>query len=81
MTNTTTERLRAFMSEKSLSRKEMAAALGYDVVHLHKVFCGASEITERFIGKFFLAFGPEATTQVFGADQTADPLPCSEATA
>jgi len=72
------------MHEQNLSRKELAAALGYDVVHLHKVFCGASEITERFIGKFFLTFGPEATMQVFGAGQTADPadpLPCSEATA
>lgn len=81
MTNVTTDRLQKFMNTNNLSRKDLAAALGYDVVHLHKVFCGASSITERFIGKFFLVYGPDATTAVFGDDETPEVLPCSEATA
>lgn len=64
MTDSVT-RLQDFMTEQGLSRKELAAALGYDVVHLHKLFCGAVPMTEKFVGKFFLAYGPEATARVF----------------
>lgn len=64
MTDSVT-RLQEFMNERGLSRKDLAAALGYDVVHLHKVFCGANPLTEKFIGKFFLTYGPEATARVF----------------
>lgn len=62
----TLQRLDAFMAERNISRRELASALGYNVISLHKMFCGSASLGEAFVGKFFLTFGPDATNRVFG---------------
>ena len=66
------ERLRQFTKERGLTQTELAEALGLTQESVSRIMTGKQELTERFIGKFFLAYGPAATAAIFAGASTAE---------
>jgi len=59
-------RLRQFAKEHGLTQAKLALDLGLTQESVSRIMTGKQELTERFVGKFFMAYGPDATEQVFG---------------
>lgn len=65
------DRLRQFTKDNGLTQTELALALGLAQESVSRIMAGKQDLTERFIGKFFMAYGPEATERVFGPEPEA----------
>lgn len=65
------DRLRQFTKEHGMTQTELAMALGLAQESVSRIMTGKQDLTERFIGKFFIAFGPEAAERVFGPEPEA----------
>jgi plasmid maintenance system antidote protein VapI len=58
--------LRQFLADRHMTQSDLAGQLGMARGSLNRVLNGAQAITPEFIGKFYLAHGPQVTAQVFG---------------
>ena len=67
------EQLRAWLKEKRMTQAELAAKLGFHPVYVRSVLSSTEQPSERFIGKFFLVFGADATERVFGQSTEEQP--------
>lgn len=65
------DRLRQFTKDNNLTQAELALALGLAQESVSRIMTGKQDLTERFIGKFFMAYGTEATERVFGPEPEA----------
>jgi plasmid maintenance system antidote protein VapI len=62
------DKLRGFIRSQNMTQNEFAECLGLRRETVSRFVSGSEPITSRFIGDFFLAFGPEATAVVFGSE-------------
>jgi len=66
-------RLRAFIKELGLTQEEFAQRIGFGRERVSRAVAGSVPADELFIGKFFIAFGADATERVFGSPTTEQP--------
>jgi plasmid maintenance system antidote protein VapI len=60
------EQLRKYAKDHDMSHAQLAERLGLARETVTRVINGQQPITERIIGRFFVAFGSEDTQAVFG---------------
>lgn len=65
-------RLRKFIKELDITQEAFAKRIGFSRERVSRAVAGSVPADELFIGKFFLAFGPEATEAVFGAAEPVE---------
>lgn len=76
-----TNRLIAWMQRNGLKQVELARQMNISESAVSLIINGHREPGNSFAGRFAKTFNAADFAEVFGDDQTADPLPCSEATA
>lgn len=67
------ERLRNWMDKQNMNQVDLARAMNISESAISLVLSGKRELSESFIGRFFLAFGPAATCEVFDHEGVASP--------
>jgi transcriptional regulator with XRE-family HTH domain len=67
------ERLRSWLKENNMTQADLAVAMGFHPGSVRNVMSSGEPPSEFFIGKFFLAFGAEATERVFGQPTQEQP--------
>ena len=67
------ERLRAYIRKTGMTQGRFAERIGVSRETISRLVTGALPISGAFVGDFFLAFGADATAEVFGP-QPAQPI-------
>jgi transcriptional regulator with XRE-family HTH domain len=63
------ERLQHFIEQRG-TQEQFAARIGLRRETISRFASGREPISNSFIGRFFVVFGPEAAIEVFGPDAT-----------
>ncbi len=69
------ELLNRFMAERNLDYKALAKRLRFTPSYCWKVTTGEWPVTAGFQARFELAYGADASAQVFGGNGHAEPAP------
>jgi len=67
------EQLRAWLKEQHMTQAELASKMSFHPVYVRSVLSSTEKPSERFIGRFFVVFGAEATDRVFGQPTEEQP--------
>jgi transcriptional regulator with XRE-family HTH domain len=71
---TDSERLKAYVAERGLSQRDMAAQLGVSASYLNRL-CNGRPLSDKFIGRLVRTFGAAAAVAVAGESALVAPGP------